>query len=95
MRPIYYRHPQDYKCSVSQRKGGNWCEVSQSITPADLAERVYRRLARRLVGSGTGPDSLFGAIREETMPVASLRFENVHGFSSDRALWAVSSWLGP
>ncbi|KAF9783426.1 hypothetical protein BJ322DRAFT_1008461 [Thelephora terrestris] len=32
----------------------------------DLAERVYRRLARRLIESGTGAVSLFGTINEET-----------------------------
>ena len=33
---------------------------------SDLAERVYRRLAQRLVESGTGAVSLFGTIKEET-----------------------------
>jgi guanine deaminase len=37
----------------------------------DLAERVYRRLARRLIESGTGAVSLFGTINEETKSVVS------------------------
>lgn len=36
-----------------------------------LAERVYRRLARRLVENGTGAVSLFGTIGEETKSVMS------------------------
>ena len=44
---------------------------------SDLAERVYRRLARRLIESGTGAVSLFGTIQEETKSVVSFRFENV------------------
>ena len=36
-----------------------------------LAERVYRRLARRLIESGTGAVSLFGTIKEETKSVVS------------------------
>lgn len=35
----------------------------------ELAERVYLRLARRLVESGTGAVSLFGTIKEETKSV--------------------------
>ena len=38
---------------------------------SDLAERVYRRLARRLIESGTGAVSLFGTIKEETKSVVS------------------------
>lgn len=37
----------------------------------DLAERVYRRLARRLLENGTGAVSLFGTIKEETKSVVS------------------------
>ena len=40
---------------------------------ADLAERVYRRLARRLIESGTGAVSLFGTIKEETKSVVSFQ----------------------
>ena len=36
-----------------------------------LAERVYRRLARHLIESGTGAVSLFGTIKEETKSVVN------------------------
>jgi guanine deaminase len=42
---------------------------------SDLAERVYRRLARRLVENGTGAVSLFGTIKEETKSVVRFHFE--------------------
>ena len=42
-----------------------------------LAERVYRRLAQRLIESGTGAVSLFGTIKEETKSVLNLHSENV------------------
>lgn len=38
---------------------------------SDLAERVYRKLARRLIENGTGAVSLFGTIKEETKSVVS------------------------
>jgi len=39
---------------------------------SDLAERVYRRLARRLVENGTGAVSLFGTIKEDVRRKLSL-----------------------
>lgn len=39
-----------------------------------LAERVYRRLARRLIEGGTGAVSLFGTIKEHTKSVVSFHF---------------------
>jgi hypothetical protein len=39
---------------------------------SDLAGRVYRRLARRLIESGTRAVSLFGTIKEETKSVRKL-----------------------
>ena len=44
---------------------------------SDLAERVYRRLARRLIESGTGAVSLFGTIKEETKSAVSFRYGDV------------------
>ena len=44
---------------------------------SDLASRVYRRLARRLIENGTGAVSLFGTIKEETKFVVSSHSENV------------------
>ena len=44
---------------------------------SDLAERVYRRLARRLIESGTGAVSLFGTIKEETKSVLSSYSEDL------------------
>lgn len=46
----------------------------------DLAERVYRRLARRLIEGGTGAVSLFGTIKEETKSVVSHRPERILDF---------------
>jgi len=43
---------------------------------SDLAERVYRRLSRRLIENGTGAVSLFGTIKEETKSVVSFQSEN-------------------
>jgi guanine deaminase len=45
----------------------------------DLAVRVYRRLARRLIEGGTGAVSLFGTIKEETKFVMSSHPEHVLG----------------
>ena len=42
---------------------------------SDLAQRVYYRLARRLIENGTGAVSLFGTIKEETKSVVSLHFD--------------------
>ena len=44
---------------------------------SDLAERVHRRLARRLIESGTGAVSLFGITEEETKYTASFYSESV------------------
>ena len=38
---------------------------------SDLAERVYRRLARRLIENGTGAVSLFGTIEGEARSVVN------------------------
>jgi len=57
----------------------------------DLAERVYRRLARRLIESGTGAVSLFGTIKEETKSVVSFHSESmlfVVYSELDRSLWS-------
>ena len=48
----------------------------------DLAERVYRRLAQRLIESGTGAVSLFGTIKEETKSVVS--FQRVLNFVNSK-----------
>ena len=48
---------------------------------SDLAERVYRRLAQRLIEGGTGAVSLFGTIKEETKSVVSPHHENVPSFA--------------
>ena len=54
---------------------------------SDLAERVYRRLARRLIEGGTGAVSLFGTIKEETKSVVSFHSEDAFGCSElDRPL---------
>ena len=50
---------------------------------SDLAERVYRRLARRLIEGGTGAVSLFGTIKEETKSVVS--------FQGVKILWILNS----
>ena len=42
---------------------------------SDLAGRVCRRLARRLIENGTGAVSLFGTIKEETKSVVSFYSE--------------------
>lgn len=39
---------------------------------AELALRVYKRLARRLIENGTGTALLFGTIKEETKYISSL-----------------------
>ena len=44
---------------------------------SNLAERVYRRLAQRLMESGTRAVSLFGTIKGETKSVVCSRSENV------------------
>ena len=44
---------------------------------SDLAGRVYRRLARRLIENGTGAVSLFGTIKEETKFVVSFNPEGL------------------
>ena len=65
---------------------------------SDLAERVYRRLARRLIESGTGAVSLFGTIKEETKSVVSFRGGNVPNSVNshpDRPLSLVWSSLRP
>jgi len=59
---------------------------------SDLAERVYRRLARRLIENGTGAVSLFGTIKEETKSVVSFHSENAFVFAwilNSIALWSV------
>ena len=58
---------------------------------SDLAERVYRRLARRLIENGTGAVSLFGTIKEETKSVVSFHSEGLLFFvvsELDRFLWS-------
>jgi guanine deaminase len=58
-----------------------------------LAERVYRRLAQRLIESGTGAVSLFGTIKEETKSVVSFHcgrvFDNALVLNPDRPLFPV------
>lgn len=49
-----------------------------------LAERVYRRLARRLIESGTGAVSLFGTIKEETKSVVSFHSGSVVFFEDSQ-----------
>jgi len=56
---------------------------------SDLAERVYRRLARRLIENGTGAVSLFGTIEEETKSVVSFRCGN-SVYSEPRSPFVVS-----
>jgi len=59
---------------------------------SDLAERVYRRLARRLIENGTGAVSLFGTIKEETKSVVSFHPEGLLFSVSaelDRSPWSV------
>ena len=56
---------------------------------SDLAERVYRRLARPLVENGTGAVSFLGAIEEETKSVVSFHSEGLLSFADselDRSL---------
>lgn len=60
---------------------------------SDLAERVYRRLAQRLIESGTGAVSLFGTIKEETKYVVSFHYgrmlDNALVLTPDRLLFPV------
>ena len=59
---------------------------------SDLAERVYRRLARRLIENGTGAVSLFGTIKEETKSVVSFHSEDLLFLVDselDGSLWSV------
>ena len=64
---------------------------------SDLAERVYRRLARRLIENGTGAVSLFGTIKEETKSVVSFHSEGLLSFADselDRSPWLAWFWPG-